>query len=575
MTFAATLAAERPEEIALRDPQRTWTWAGADAALRPLVNALLSVPLRPSRRVAVFAENSGQTLLHYAAATLAGTSAVAVNAHLTPAEAAYIFEHSAADLVLVDDATAERGRKAADLAGVKLVVGSTVALDRVESLEEWIRRGGDAEPPTERPPRRSVVYTSGTTGRPKGVELPPTSFVGGSDVAEHVARLADVGIVQHGRHLVVGPMYHSGPLTSTRIFLGGGPVTVLGKFDAEGLLQAVQRDRIASTIVVPTHLQRLLALPEEVRSSYDTSSLRFVLQVGAKCPEPAKRAAIAWLGDILYESYGASEVGTTCMISAAEWLERPGSVGRAVPPFEAVVLGADDEPAPPGTQGRLFFRDTTGYGVRYVDGADGGELFTLGEIGVMDADGYVWITDRASDMVVSGGVNIYPAEAEQVLGEHPQVAEVACIGEPHEEMGEQLVALVVPVDEGQPPAPNEVLAWCRDRLTHYKCPRRIEVVDALPRTAVGKLDKKAMRTLLGDRMSAHAPRRTVALHEQLHVDTDRCVGTGQCEMTLPEVFTVTDDGVVAVDQATLSAADETALRKAVRACPTRALELRP
>lgn len=507
MTFAAELAASRPGECALRDPTRTWTWPEVDEALRPLVNALIAQPMRPSRRIAVYASNSGQTLLHYVAATLAGTSAAAVNFHLTPAEAAYILTDSEADLVLVDDSTAARGLQAAELAGIRLVVGGMQAHPGVVPLEEWVRAAGSSEPRTDLEPRPTLVYTSGTTGRPKGVELPPTSFVGGADVSEHVERLRANSMVAHGRHLVVGPMYHSGPLASTRLFIGGAPVTVLGRFDAEAMLEAVQRDRVASTIVVPTHLQRLLALPDDVRLSYDVSSLKFVLQVGAKCPEPVKRQAIEWLGPVLWESYGASEVGTTCMISAQEWLDRPGSVGRAIAPFEAMILDHDDHPVPPGTQGRLFFRDTTGHGVRYLhDAGDRGrfppDVFTLGEIGVMDADGYVWITDRATDMIVSGGVNIYPAEAEHVLAAHPGIAEVACVGAPHDEMGEQLVAVVAPADPARPPDPEELLAWCRERLTHYKCPRRVEFVDALARTPVGKVDKRAVRAGLGPHPAA-------------------------------------------------------------------------
>ncbi|MFN2536927.1 MAG: AMP-binding protein [Mycobacteriales bacterium] len=496
MTFAADLAASRPGETALRDPQQSWSWSQVDDALRPLVNALLAVPFRPARRVGIYAENSGSTLLCYAACTLAGASAVAVNYHLTPSETAYILQHGEVDLLYVDDATGERGLEAARLAQVPLVVGGTGRVAGVVRLADWAAGAGDDEPPTSHPPRRTVVYTSGTTGRPKGVELPWTSWVAGDDIAEHLARLAQVGMVQHGRHLVVGPMYHSGPLTGTRLLLGGAPVTVLGRFDAEALLEVVQRDRVGSTIVVPTHLQRILALPEGVRRSYDVSSLRFVLQVGAKCPEPVKRAVIEWLGDGVYESYGASEVGTTCMISAAEWLAHPGSVGRAVPPFEAVVLDDDDRPVPAGVQGRLFFRDSSGHGLTYVDGSDGdrvGDLFTLGEIGVMDADGFVWVTDRATDMVVSGGVNIYPAEAEAVLAQHPQVVEVACLAEPDEEMGERLVAVVVVRGQLDP---QDLLGWCRERLTHYKCPRRVQLVEALPRTAVGKLDKRAIKAAL-------------------------------------------------------------------------------
>ncbi|HVE25493.1 MAG TPA: AMP-binding protein, partial [Sporichthya sp.] len=496
MTFAARLAAERPDEVALRGPDGDWTWAQADAALRPMVNGLLQARYRPPRRVAIYAENSGRTVLHYAAATLAGCSAVAVNYHLTPEEAAYILTHSQADVLIVDDSTAERGWAAAHLAGVPAVVGGTGGVSGVIALAKAEAFAGDAEPPTAHPPRPTMVYTSGTTGRPKGVELPWTSWVGGADIDEHLARLAQNSMVAHGRHLIVGPMYHSGPITGTRLFLGGAPVTVLGRFDAERLLATIERDRIASMIVVPTHLQRVMTLPAEVRDRYDLSSLRFVLQVGAKFPEPEKRATIEWLasrgvGDVLWESYGASEVGTTCMISAPEWLERPGSVGRAVAGFEAMILDDDDKPLPPGTEGRLFFR-ASGHGMRYADGTGTaeGEPFTLGEIGVMDDAGYVWVTDRASDMVVSGGVNIYPAEAEKVLASHPAVADVACIGIPHPDLGEALLALVVP---SSPVDAADLLAFCRQNLTLYKCPRTLSFVETVLRTPVGKLDKRAMR----------------------------------------------------------------------------------
>jgi long-chain acyl-CoA synthetase len=486
VTFAARYAAERPDELALRGPDLELTWGQVDAWLRRAVTTLLSLDLGPVRRVAIVAENSAATLLTYVAATLAGTSAVATNFHLEPAELEFVLRDSGAAAVLTDRATAARAHAGANLAGVATV------------LTELGATGDDSEPPTDHPPLPTLVYTSGSTGRPKGVLLPPTSWVGGADIVEHVAKLSQNAMIPHGRHLVSGPMYHSGPLAGTRLFLGGAPTTVLRRFDAHAWLQAVQRDRIGSTIMVPTHFQRLLALPEGERLRYDTSSLRFVLQVGAKCPVEVKRAMYDWLGDVIWESYGASEVGTTCLIGAAEWHERPGSVGRAIPPFEAFILDEDGRPVPPGTRGRLYFRDTSGYGMRYLRGgvddpfAGPGE-FTLGEIGVMDEAGYVWITDRFADMVVSGGVNIYPAEAEAVLAAHPAVTEVVCIGIPHPDLGEQLLALVVPADPTAPPDPDELLAHCRANLTRYKCPRQLELVDALIRTPVGKIDKHAMR----------------------------------------------------------------------------------
>jgi long-chain acyl-CoA synthetase len=486
MTFAARYAAERPDEIALRGPDLELTWAQVDEWLRRAVTTLLALDLGAARRVAIVAENSAATVLTYVAATLAGTSAVATNFHLEPAELAFILKDSGAAAVLTDRATATRTRAGAERAGVSVVIENLGAT------------GDDSEPPTHHPPLPTLVYTSGSTGRPKGVSLPPTSWVGGADITEHVAKLAKNAMIPHGRHLVSGPMYHSGPLAGTRLFLGGAPTTVLHRFDAQAWLAAVQRDHIGSTIMVPTHFQRLLALPEDERAQYDTSSLRFVLQVGAKCPVEVKRSMYAWLGDVIWESYGASEVGTTCLIGAAEWHERPGSVGRPLPPFEAFILDDDGKPVPPGTRGRLYFRDTSGYGMRYLRGgvddpfAGPGE-FTLGEIGVIDEAGYVWITDRFSDMVVSGGVNVYPAEAEAVLAAHPDVNEVVCIGIPHPDLGEQLIALVVPADPTTPPDPAALLAHCHNNLTRYKCPRELTLVDALARTPVGKIDKRSIR----------------------------------------------------------------------------------
>lgn len=501
MTFAADLAAQRGAEIALRDAAGDWTWARADELLRSVVNGILAAPLGPERRVAVFAENSAETLLCHVAVTLAGCSGVPVNFHLTADEVAYILKDAGVTLVLADGATAERAVAAAHAAGVPIVVARGQSpVPGAVAWADWLRAVGDDDPPVDMLPLPSLVYTSGTTGRPKGTPLPPTSFVGGANIAEHVGLLGQTSWSGHGRHLVVGPMYHSGPLSATRLFLGGVPVTVLGKFDAETVLSAISRDRIGSAIMVPTHFVRLLALPERIKNSYDSSSLRFVLQVGSKCPADVKRAMIDWWGEVVWESYGGSEVGTTCLIGAKEWLEHPGSVGRAIVPFEALVVDDGGREVGPGVEGRLYFRDTTGRGIKYHNAPEkeagvhlAPGVFTLGEIGFVDADGYVYITDRFSDMVVSGGVNIYPAESEQVIADHPGIAEVACIGVPHSEMGEALKAVVVPVDPANPPGASELLEYCRARLAHYKCPRSVDFVGELPRTAMGKLDKRPLR----------------------------------------------------------------------------------
>lgn len=486
MTFAAELARQQPGQVAIRCGDISLTWEQADGLLRPLTNRLYALDLGPQRRVAVFAGNAAQTVLAYAAITLAGGSAVAVNSHLTAAEAAYILSDSHAAAIFVDAVTEERGRAAAIEAGVATVL----------TWPQWLAAGTDEEPRTDVPPRPSLVYTSGTTGRPKGTELPPTAFVGGADIAEHLERLKGNSLAGYGHHLVVGPMYHSGPLVGTRLFLAGVPITVMPRFDAEAVLAAIDHDRIGSAVMVPVHFQRILELPDDVRGRYDLSSLRFVLQVGAKCPSTVKQAIIDWWGPVVWESYGASEVGTVCQISSADWLAHPGSVGQAIPPFEAIVVDDDGDPVPPGVTGRLFFRDGTGRGIVYHNkSADSVHsepgVFTLGEIGYQDPDGFVYITDRHSDMVVSGGVNIYPAESEQVLSTHPGISEVCCIGIPDEKMGERVLALVVRRDPEL--TETDVLEYCRARLTHYKCPKAIAFVGALTRTPVGKIDKRAMR----------------------------------------------------------------------------------
>ena len=491
MTLLARFADERGDEVALVDGERTWGWAEVDDALRRVAVQLQRLGLGPGQRLAVFAVNSAETLLAHLGGLLAGVSTVPVNFHLTADEVAYILTDSGAAVLVVGPETAERGREAAAAAGVDLVV---------EDWDAWLAGAPEDEPATDVAPQPNLMYTSGTTGRPKGVELPPTMFAGGATVAEHLTALGANRFATLGRHLVAGPMYHTGPLSGFRVLAAGAPVVVLRRFDPEAVLAAVDRWRTASSVMVPTHFVRLLALPDEVKHRYDVSSMRLVAHTGAACPADVKRAMIDWWGPIFSEAYGATEVGTVASISSEEWLRHPGSVGRSVPPFEALVVDDEGRPVPAGTEGRLYFRDTTGRGVVYHRNPDGSAaahlepgVFTLGEIGYVDDEGYVYITDRFSDMVVSGGVNLYPAEAEQVLVQHPAVADVAVIGVPHPEMGEQLKALVVPVDPSAPPSEADVLDFCRARLSSLKCPRSVDVVETIGRTTMGKLNKRALR----------------------------------------------------------------------------------
>ena len=508
--FAADLAIDRPDQIAIRDPLRALGWAEVDDVLNRVANRLgPAVDLGVHRRVAVFAENAVETALAHLGALLGGASSVPVNFHLTATEAAFVLADSDTRVLFVGPETAERGVAAAREAGVPTVVSWNCAgltavgegvLDSVLDFEEWIAAGSPGAPSLDIVPLPNLLYTSGTTGRPKGTELPPTMFAGGGTMAEHLDALKGHTFAAFGTHLVVGPMYHTGPLSGMRLLVAGVPSVVLARFDAEATLAAIQDHAIESTVMVPTHFVRLLALPDEVRSRYDVSSMRVVAHTGAKCPVEVKRSMIEWWGPVFYDAYGATEVGTTCSIDSRDWLAHPGSVGRAIPPFTAVVLDDDDNELPAGTEGRLFFIDATGRGIVYPNEPEktavaniAPGLFTLGEIGYVDADGFVFITDRFSDMVVSGGVNLYPAEAEQVLIAHPGVADVACIGVPHGEMGEEMKALVIAADPATAPAAAELLAWCRERLSHYKCPRTLEYVDDLGRNTMGKINKRTLR----------------------------------------------------------------------------------
>ena len=501
--LVADRAREQPGEVGLRDDRVALTWPELNGLLNRVANGLHQLDLGPQRRVAVYAENAVETVVAHLGALLAGASSVPVNFHLTTDEVAYILADSGAAVVFVGPETAERGIEAAARAGIATVIGwrCTPSPD-ITPWEGWVAASDPAEPRVDVPPRPNLMYTSGTTGRPKGVDLPPTMFAGGTTITEHVDALANNRFAKVGTHLVVGPMYHTGPLSGVRTLAVGTPVVVLNKFDPEGVLRAIDTYKTGSTVMVPTHFARMLALPEATRARYDVSSMQVVAHTGAACPPDVKRRMIEWFGPIFADAYGATEVGTICTITSPEWLEHPGSVGRCIPPFaRAVVVDDEGNEVPAGQEGRLFFEDSTGRGIVYPnDPAKSAAahlrpgVFTIGEIGYVDVDGYVYITDRFSDMIVSGGVNIYPAEAEQVLITQSGVADVAVIGVPNAEMGEEVKALVVPSNPADPPTPAELMAFCRQRLAGYKSPRTIDIVDSVGRTAMGKINKKALRT---------------------------------------------------------------------------------
>jgi long-chain acyl-CoA synthetase len=512
MTSAVRARAEAdPEGIALADDSRTRTWAQVADDLERAAGALLAVAPGPSQRVSVIGENAIPTLEAHAAALTVGVGTVATARQLSAGELADQYADAGVVCVITGPGSLATVRDAAirntAIRNTAARAGSPTlvvhgAEDGVLSWHDWLRSAPPAAPDAgQRPPRPPLVYTSGTTGRARGAEVRWTVTLPRT-AAGYVAAITAESSFPAGPHLVVGPLQHNAPLTSVRHLLAGQPVIICGRFDAQEVLRLIEKYGVTSSVMVPTHFRRLLALPARVRDRYDVSSLRMVSQTGSACPVDTKLAMIDWFGPILVESYGGSESGTLCRIDSTEWLAHRGSVGRPRPPYEVVVLDAGNsagQPLRPGEVGVLGFRAPMDRGPRYHADPEktasayvAPGVFTLGDVGYVDEDGYVYITDRIADMVLSGGVNLYPAESEKVLITHPAVAEVAVVGVPHPDLGESLLALIVPTGQ-DPPDPAALEAYCRERLAPYKVPRAYEFRAELTCNAMGKPDKKAMR----------------------------------------------------------------------------------
>lgn len=479
----------------LVDERRSWSDGDAWTTIDALAHHLRAATDGGRRRVAVFAENAGEAVLAHVAGLRSGASVVPLSSHLAASEVSALLERADVAVVVAGPETAARARAAAD-------PGAALVLDW--STQAWaamVATAPPGPPVDDRAIRPNLLFTSGTTGIPKATELPPNVFPRRGSWADFLEATRANRFVGLGRHLVVAPLHHTGPLNAVRALAVGTPIGVLGRFDAARTLTAIDEWAVGSTTLVPTHLARLAALADPVRAPFGGRMLRLVFQTGASCPIEVKKAMIEWWGPVFLEAYGATEVGVTTSITSQDWLAHPGSVGRAVAPYQAVVVDDAGTVLPAGVEGRLYFRDATGRGVVYEGDPERSAaahlepgLFTLGEIGRVDSEGWVYVTDRFADMVVTGGVNVYPAEMEQVLAAHPQVDDVAGIGLPHPDLGEILLALVVPTDPSAPPAPEALQAWCEQRLSRFKCPREIRFVGDLGRTPLGKVDKRALRT---------------------------------------------------------------------------------
>ncbi|HLI53029.1 MAG TPA: acyl-CoA synthetase, partial [Acidimicrobiales bacterium] len=434
------------------------------------------------------------------AAQRSGLYYTAINSHLLAGEVQYILDDCGAT-ALVTSETLAGVVAGLDLARVPVRISAAGKVDGFEACRDVIS-ACEPRPLDEDVEGREMLYSSGTTGRPKGVRkaLPLTAMGDPTAAPVQIAiGIAAVGGGPGAVYLSPAPLYHAAPLVYCMSMQRlGATVVLMDRFEAALCLQTIERYRVTHAQLVPTMFVRMLRLPEEVRNKHDLSSLRYVVHAAAPCPVPVKRQMIDWWGPIIDEYYsGTEDVGGT-YITAAEWLAHPGSVGR--PRNECHIVGPDGEELPPGQAGVVYFAG--GRGSEYhndpaktASTTDERGWRTLGDIGYLDDDGYLYLTDRQAHMIISGGVNIYPQEAENVLSSHPAVADVAVIGVPDEEMGEAVKAVVEPVDPAAagPGLERELLDFCRGELAAYKCPRTVDFVDALPRDPNGKLYKGRLR----------------------------------------------------------------------------------
>lgn len=425
----------------------------------------------------------------------------AANRHLTAGELAPIVEDAAPAVVVTSAALLDTVRAAIRLAAparepALLVVGSRDGLDYEAALAGTAR---DPELPETAGGR--LLFSSGTTGRPKPFRVPPQAVHPDALPVRSAGLMRSLGFDDTGDVLLVpGPAYHAGPLGFLQsVHQLGGTVVLMERFDPEGALAAIERYGVTHSQWVPTMFVRLLRLPAEVRRRYDLSTHRVAVHAAAPCPPEVKRAMLDWWGPMIHEYYGASEGYGRTTIGPEEWLAHPGSVGRSV---ESTVHIADPEgrPLPPGEVGEVWFAKPGADLPRRADDGTADLAATrgwgaVGDLGRLDEDGYLYLTGRRGQTIVSGGVNVYPREIEDLLALHPAVADVAVLGVPDPEFGEQVKAVVVPAP-GATPGPGleaELIAYCRDRLARFKCPRSVDFVDHLPRSDAGKIRLQPLR----------------------------------------------------------------------------------
>ena len=481
------------DEPALVWPGGSTSWREFEDRVARITNGLAAAGLGPEDRIAVMAGNVPQFVEVIAGCVRAGVMTVPINWHLTVPEAAYILSDSGAAMAFADADNRETLRRAAEEAGVSpiLVFG--------DGFEAW-RDAQPLEEPANTLAGGPMFYTSGTTGRPKGVWR-PTYQIPASAALENWREMGGMwGFDGPGNHLVATPIYHAAPFACILFALSHGQtIVVQPKFDAEGFLADVQRYRINTAHIVPTQMIRLLRLPDETRGAYDISSLTQIFHGAAPCPAWVKHGMIDWFGPVIIEYFASSEGAGPVIATSETWLRKPGTVGRCPPEIEITVVGENGEDLPSGEVGTFYFRRIGRPPPTYhnapektADSQLPDGRFTVGDVGWVDEEGYVFLSDRKIDMIISGGSNIYPAEVEAAISAHPGVADCAVFGVPDAEWGEQVKA-VVQLARGAAADEDVLIAWCRERIAAYKCPKSVDFREDMPREASGKLKKRLLR----------------------------------------------------------------------------------
>jgi long-chain acyl-CoA synthetase len=497
-------AAINPDKPAIISPTGERTFAELNANANRLARALRRRGLQEGDAVALICANRPEFAEAIYGAQRAGFRLTPINWHLTGEEAAYIVSDCEAKALIADASLAEVASGA--VAGAEACTVRLAAAGPIEGFEDYASAIAAEDDSDLLDPvlGGNMLYTSGTTGRPKGVHRPTgRAAMARAGAAQAAATMGAAGYRPgEDMHLCTGPLYHAAPLAfSLAGPLSSGVGTVLmERWDAEEALALIQSHRITHTHMVPTMFHRLLSLPEDVRNKYDVSSLRYVLHGAAPCPVAVKQRLIEWLGPIVYEYYAATE-GAGSAVDSKTWLEHPGTVGKPVAEGQVKIGDAEGNPLPVGEIGLVFLRAPDQGAFEYYKDPEKtantyrGTYFTLGDVGYLDEEGYLYLTDRSANLIISGGVNIYPAEVDAVLLQHPAVGDVATIGIPNPEWGEEVKA-VVELQDGYEPSEAlsaELVEFCRERLAHFKCPRTVDFIEELPRQDNGKIYKRLLR----------------------------------------------------------------------------------